>query len=236
MKKAVILLAVATLAFCIDQADIFNTDSGPVKTTPIYNTAMMIEGGGKVIHVDPSSQANYKGLPKADLILITLDDPEHLDPAAIAKISKKSTAIISPPGPAGKLQHCTALTYGETVGFGDISIQAVPAYNVPAAGSDQKPLHPQGQGNGYVLTYPGLRLYISGDTSLLPELKKLKNIEVVFLSVAAPGTLTVDEATDLIKALKPKIVYPNHYQKVDPDEIKKQLATPGIEIRKRYWY
>jgi L-ascorbate metabolism protein UlaG (beta-lactamase superfamily) len=236
MRTAVLLLSLAAVAYCIDQADIFNTDSGPVKTTPIYNTAMMIEGGGKVIHVDPSSQANYKGLPKADLILITLDDPEHLDPAAIAKISKKSTAIISPPGPAAKLQHCTALSYGETVGFGDISIQAVPAYNLPVAGSDQKPLHAEGQGNGYVLTYPGLRLYISGDTSELKELKKLKNIDVAFLSVAAPGTLTIDEAVDLIKALKAKTVYPDHYGKANPDEIKKQLATPGVEVRTRYWY
>jgi L-ascorbate metabolism protein UlaG (beta-lactamase superfamily) len=197
---------------------------------------MMIEGGGKVIHVDPSSQANYKGLPKADLILITLDDPEHLDPAAIAKISKKQTAIISPPGPAAKLQHCTALTSGETVGFGDISIQATPAYNLPVAGSDLKPLHAEGQGNGYVLTFPGLRIYISGDTSELKELKKLKNIDVAFLSVDAPGTLTIPEAVDLIKLLKAKTVYPDHYEKANPDDIKKQLATPGVEVRTRYWY
>jgi L-ascorbate metabolism protein UlaG (beta-lactamase superfamily) len=236
MKTAVILLAGAAVAFCIDQADIFSTDLGPVNTTPIYNTAMMIEGAGKVIQVDPASQANYKGLPKADLVLITLDDPEHLDPTAIAKISKKNTAIICPSGPAGKLQHATGLSYGETVGFGDISIQAVPSYNVAPEGSDQKPLHAKGQGNGYILTYPGLRLYISGDTSLLPELTKLKKIDVAFISVGAPGTLTTAEAADLIKALKPHVVYPNHYLKANPDDIKAQMTTPGVEIRKRYWY
>lgn len=236
MKSVLLLVAAAVLAFCIDQADLFSTDSGPVKTTPIYEASLMLEGSGKVIHVDPTSQANYKGLPKADLILITDDSPEHLDMAEIAKISKKSTAIIAPAGPAPKLTHCTALNNGESVSFGDISIEATPAYNLVPAGSDKKPIHPKGQGNGYIVTYPGLRIYISGDTSFVPEIKKFRNIEIAFLSVGTPDTLSLEDAAEVIRTLKPKTVYPNHYRQTPVDEIKKGLAVPGTEIRMRYWY
>lgn len=212
---------------CIDQPDDFPTDLGVVRTTPIYHASFLIEGAGKVIQVDPSSQANYKGLPKADLILITNGGPEHFDPAAIAKLSRKQTSAIAPADVAAKLPRCTAMANGETVGFGDITIQAVAAYH---------DANDKGKGNGYILTYPGLRIYISGDTGVVPEMKSIKNINVGFLSVGTPDTMTLADAAEAIRIIKPKTLYPNHYRKTEVDTIRKELATPGTEIRMRYWY
>ncbi len=234
MKTVFLLLTAAVLAFCMDQADFFSTDSGPVLTTPIYDSAMMLVGSGKVIHVNPSSQANYKGLAKADLILITNDS--DLDMAEIPKISKKNTVIIAPAGPAPQLPRCTALNNGESVSFGDISIEATPAYNIVPPGSDKKPAHPKGAGNGYIVTYPGLRIYISGDTSFIPEMKKFKNIGLAFLSVGTPDTMSLEEGAETLRLLRPTTVYPNHYRQTPPDEVKKGLTVPGVEIRMRYWY
>ncbi len=229
MKFPFLLVAIATsVIFCADTPDFFNTDSGPVKTTPIYQASLMIEGRGKIIYIDPSSKGSFKGLPKADLILITSDKPDHYDPEAIARVSRKTTAALAPEAIASKIQHCTGVSNGETVQFGDVSISAVPAYHV--GGTDK------GKANGYVLTFPGLRVYVSGDTGAVPEMKAIKNLDVAFLAVGSPNTMPLEEAAGAIKLLKPKSLYPYNFAKTSLDDIRKQLATPGTEIRIREWY
>jgi L-ascorbate metabolism protein UlaG (beta-lactamase superfamily) len=223
VRFAIISLAAILAAGAADRGEYFSTDSGPVNMTLVHHASFVIENGGRVIYVDPTGEGSYKGLPKADLILITKDDPDHLDMAAIGRYSRKTTAIIAPPGPAARLTHSTAMNPGETVRMGEIMIEA-------------EPVSPATQGNGYVVTLPGLRVYISGDTGFYPEMKTIKNIDVAFLSVGSPGTMSFDDALKAIHAIKPKVLYPYQYRGTSPDEIRKQLATPGTEVRMRNWY
>jgi L-ascorbate metabolism protein UlaG (beta-lactamase superfamily) len=227
MKFAILVFAAAAgLIAASDRGEYFTTDAGPVTVALIHHAAMVLEGMNRVIYVDPTSNGNYKGLPKADLVLITNDQPDHLELQAINKYSRKTTATIAPQGPSAKLPHCTAVSNGETVHFGEIVIEAVPAYG---------PGHEKGQGNGYVITYPGLRVYISGDTGFYPEMKNLKNIDVAFFAVGS-DTMPVEDAVKALQTIKPRIAYPYHYRDAKVEDLRKQLMVPGVDVRVRNWY
>jgi L-ascorbate metabolism protein UlaG (beta-lactamase superfamily) len=232
MKLAALLLACTMFAGAAERGgEYFSTDSGPVTMSLVHHASFVIEQNGHVIYVDPTSEGNYKGLPKADLILITNDQPDHLDLTALNHVSRKSTAIIAPTGPAARLPHCTALPNGETVSMGEIVIQAVPAFqDLP------KTVHEKGKGNGYVLTLPGLRVYISGDTGFFPEMKNIKNIDVAFLSMGTPDNMSLDDAMKAVQLIKPHVLYPYQYRDTNPDEIRKRLLIAGTEVRMRNWY
>ena len=135
MKALLCLLAACALAPSTDLADFFNTDAGPVKVTPVFESTLILAGRGKVIYIDPIASANYKGLPKADLILITSNRPGHLDPDAIAKVSRKQTAIVAPSAIASKFPQSTSMANGESISAGDVSIEAVPAFGLEQAGA-----------------------------------------------------------------------------------------------------
>jgi L-ascorbate metabolism protein UlaG (beta-lactamase superfamily) len=236
MKVLLLALAAAIAAPCADEGDLFSTALGPVTLAPVHHACMVIQGAGRVIYVDPSGEGRFKGRAKADLILITAADKDHFDPAAMTGPATKSAAIVGPAEIGVGLKRFTALENGATIQYGDITVQAVPAYDPSKA--DAKAGHGQGRGNGYVLTYPGFRIYISGTTALIPEMKTLKNIDVALLSVGAPGTLSLADAAEAIRLIKPKIVYPYQYGQTSLDDIRNQLghAVAGVEVRVRNWY
>jgi len=236
MKILLLALAAATAAPCADEGDLFSTALGPVTITPVHHASMVIQGTGRVIYVDPSSGGSYKGRPKADLVLITAADADHFDSAGLSRVVPKNAAIIGPAEIGAGLKRFTVLENGKTVQYGDITIEAVPAYS--PSNPDGKTGHGQGRANGYVLTYPGFRVYISGSTALIPEMKALKNIDVAFLSVGTPGTLSLADAAQAILVIKPKIVYPYQYGQTSLDDIRTQLghAVSGVEVRVRNWY
>jgi L-ascorbate metabolism protein UlaG (beta-lactamase superfamily) len=235
MKTILLALAAAIAAPCADEGDLFSTALGPVMIAPVHHASLVIQGAGRVIYVDPSSEASYKGHAKADLILITSADADHFDPAIFARGPTKNAPIIGPSEIGTGLNRFTALENGGAVQVGDITIQAVASYR---SNADPKTVHGRRRGNGYVLTYPGLRVYISGSTALIPEMKSLKNIDVAFLSVGTPGTLSLEDAAQAILLIKPKTVYPYQYGQTSLDDIRKQLghAVPGVEVRVRNWY
>lgn len=236
MKFTVLLLAALAMVAAADRGEYFSTSSGPVNITLIHHASLVIEGAGRVIYVDPGEEGNYKGLQKADLILITNDQPDHLNMAAINRFSRKTTAVIAPAGPAQRLPHSTPLSNGETVRLGEIMIEAEPAYQAAGTADAAKPAHEKGQGNGYVLTFPGLRVYISGDTGFYPEMKAIKNIDVAFLSMGTPDTMSLEDAGTAARTIKPKILYPYHFRDSNPEDIRKQLSISGVEVRVRNWY
>jgi len=225
MKWSLFLLALGASAFVSEHSELFNTDVGPVNITPIHGASLYIEGAGRVLYVDPAGESSYKAGPKADFILITSDRPEHLDTTAIGHISKKNTAIVAPAGPAARLPHATSIATGETVRAGEIVIEAVPA--IPAGVE-------RGQANGYVITYPGLRIYISGDTALFPEMKAIKNVDVAFLALG-PEAMSIEDAVKAVRLIRPKTLFPYRTLEGNGDDIRKQLAIPGTEVRVRKW-
>lgn len=223
------------------QVQTFQTGAGDVKITPIYHACLLIEGGGKAIYIDPAKPASFTGLPKADLILITHEHADHVDRdlTSIKAISKGDTRIWAPVAVTKFVTTASVISNGQTKKFGEWTIEAIPAYNLqrgPAAGQYY---HPKGNGNGYVLSYGGKRFYISGDTENVPEIRALKNIDVAFICINLPYTMTVDEAADAVKAFHPKVVFPYHYRANPPTNLqafKQKLAGTGIEVRLLDWY
>lgn len=233
---SLLLLSVAVFAQPKRPTEEFQTKEGVVRITPIRHASLMIEAGGQVIHVDPTSQGNYEGLPPADLILITDTHGDHLDPKLLPKLRKQGTAVFAPEAVAKTVSDATVIRNGETKEFGKWKIEAVPMYNLKRGPAPGKLYHEKGRGNGYVLTYGGKRFYISGDTEAIPEMKALKNIDVAFVSMNLPYTMPPEEAAEGVRAFQPKIVYPYHYRNSDLSVFRKALADTKIEVRIRDWY
>ncbi len=223
MKSILVVIACAAMAMFVVSAQAqmerpaqtFKSSAGPIKITPVYHASLEIEAGGKVIVVDPAKPAVFTGLPQADLILITDIHGDHLDPALIAS---------------------SPLSNGEKKTWGGWTIEAVPMYNLTRGPEAGKLYHDKGRGNGYILTYGGMRIYLSGDTEGIPEMRALKNIDVAFVCMNLPYTMTPEEAADAVKAFHPKIVIPYHYGKSDLSVFQKGVAGTGIEVRLLEWY
>jgi L-ascorbate metabolism protein UlaG (beta-lactamase superfamily) len=225
---ATLFLSTALSAFAARTAEEFKTSAGTLKITPIQHAAMMIEAGGQVIVVDPA-QGNYDGLPPADLVLITDIHGDHFVPALIDKVKKPNATVIAPE--AVQYAAKTVMKNGETKKIGAWTIEAIPMYNLV-----RTQYHEKGRGNGYVITYGGLRIYISGDTEGTPEMKALKNIDVAFVCMNLPYTMPPEDAAEAVKAFHPKVVYPYHYMGSDLKKFEAGLQGSGVEVRLRDWY
>ena len=189
----------------------------------------MLTYAGRVIHVDPVSMyADYATLPKADLILVTHEHGDHLDGKAIQAASTPKTSVIVNPGSAKMLPNAVVMKNGDTRTIAGINVEAVPAYN------PEKQFHPKGNGNGYVFTFGDKRVFVAGDTENVPEIKALKNMDVAFLPMNLPYTMTPDQVVDVAKAMRPKVLYPYHFGNTDPNLLVNLLKDEkGIEVRVR---
>ncbi|MEQ1947848.1 MAG: MBL fold metallo-hydrolase [Bryobacteraceae bacterium] len=228
-------LALAVSAFAAKPAEEFKTKAGVLKITPIMHASFTIEAGGKVIQVDPA-MGDFTGSPAADIILITDIHGDHLAPAQIAKLKKQGTTVVIPGAAQKDVADGVVMKNGETKKFGDFEIEAVPMYNIKRGPAEGKFFHDKGRGNGYVVTFGGLRVYISGDTEGTPEMRALKNIDVALVCMNLPYTMPTDEAADAVKAFKPKVVYPYHYMGQETAKFADALKGSGVDVRLRNWY
>jgi len=214
--------------------DTFHAKGGDVTITFVGHATLVIAWGPLVVHVDPVGEyADFTKLPKADLVLVTHDHFDHLDPAAIAAVRKPGTEILLTPKCAAKTKG-TVMANGDRHTFKGIGVEAVPAYNVKHERSPGNPFHPKGEGNGYVLTLGGLRVYVAGDTENTPEMKSLAGIDVAFLPMNLPYTMTPEMVADAALAFRPKVLYPYHYGDTDAKRLVALLAGARyIEVRIR---
>ncbi|MFZ0797891.1 MAG: MBL fold metallo-hydrolase [Terriglobales bacterium] len=226
----------SSIAYSATAAQTFPTSAGAVKITPLYHASALIEAGSRVIYIDPAKPAKFAGLPKADLILITHTHPDHMDPTSIAEISKAGTEILAAPAVVATVKTAKPIANGENKKWQGWTIEAIPAYNLTRGPAPGKLFHDKGRGNGYVLTYGGVRFYFSGDTEGIPEMRALKNIDVAFVCMNLPYTMPPEEAADAVKAFHPKIVIPYHCHSSDLAVFKKGLEGTGIEVRLLDWY
>ena len=215
--------------------DIIKTSKGDLKITFVGHGTLIFSFDGKAIYIDPFSQvADYAKLPKADLILITHEHQDHLDTSAIDKIKTAKTQIVLNQSSYDKIKTGTVMKNGETKTILELKIESVPAYNIVNKRQDGNPFHPKGLGNGYIVTFDDKRVYVAGDTENTLEMKKLKDIDVAFLPMNLPYTMTPEMVTDAAKAFKPKILYPYHFGETDTSKLVTLLkGEKEIEVRIR---
>jgi L-ascorbate metabolism protein UlaG (beta-lactamase superfamily) len=241
LKAAVIFLIAgacgASPAFAAEtfEKDVIKTAAGDLEITFIGHGSLMLKFGGKVIHVDPYSKlADYARLPKADLVLITHEHQDHLDPVALRLVTTPKTVMVLTEKCAEKLPGGIVMKNGDVRTVEGITVEAVPAYNIVHKRDNGQPYHPKGVGNGYVLTFADKRLYIAGDTENVPEMGRLKRIDIAFLPMNLPYTMTPEMVAAAARSFRPKVLYPYHYGETDPARIVALLKeSRDIEVRIR---
>jgi len=226
------------------------TSGGDLAIQPINRSSVRFEFQGKQFYVDPSGDADWDRMPKADYIFVTHEHGDHFDLAAIEKIAQPSATVYTTEASIKKIEddrakfanlpaHIEPIVAGQITKFSvsdsdtirsDFTVEAVPAYNVSEA---KKNFHPKDRGDvGYVLTFGDTRVYIAGDTEATPEMKALKNIDIAFLPCDPRYTMSVEECAAAANVLQPKIFYPNHQGPSNPNDVKKLLAgEKGIDVR-----
>jgi L-ascorbate metabolism protein UlaG (beta-lactamase superfamily) len=226
-------------------ADEIKTSKGPLKIQPLNHATLAMTWNGKTIYADPYEGAKtFAGIAAPDLILITDIHGDHFDPATLEALDLSHAILVVPQAVADKMSDklkakAVIINNGQTISKLDISITALPMYNLPEA-ADAK--HTKGRGNGYVLKMGDKTVYLSGDTAGIPEMRSLKNIDVAFVCMNLPYTMDVPEAASAVLDFKPKIVYPYHYRGAnglsDTEAFKKLVNTSdkAIDVRLRNWY
>jgi L-ascorbate metabolism protein UlaG (beta-lactamase superfamily) len=233
--SAVVFFAFSLSAQESLEKDVIKTSAGDLEITFVGHGSLMMKFADKIIHIDPFSPlTDYQKLPKADLILITHQHGDHLDLEAVETLRGEKTVLLLAPACAGQLKGGTLMRNGEVQTVFGIEIQAVPAYNLAQKRPDGTPFHPKGEGNGYILTFGKTRVYVAGDTENTQEMKALKNIDIAFLPMNLPYTMTPEMVADAAKAFRPKILYPYHFGETDPAKVVELLKdSKYIEVRIR---
>ena len=198
-------------------------------------------GGGARGEAAPAPSAEalavFTSLGQPDLILITHAHGDHFNAAVLGAVAGPRTALGVPQAvydalPDTLKAKATIMANGDNSTLAGIDVQAVPAYNVTP---ERLRNHPEGSGNGYILSLGGKRFYFAGDTEETPELKSLSNIDVAFLPMNLPFTQTPEAAAQWVKDFKPKTVYPYHFSNGDLSAFVSAVGSTS-EVRIRKWY
>ncbi|MAT90464.1 MAG: MBL fold metallo-hydrolase [Flavobacteriaceae bacterium] len=261
MKKLLLLVTISLVFACNDKqnkketakevnndtAEVIDTEAAmenPLNITPISHATMVIKWDGTVMYTDPVGGAEaFTGQPEAQLILITDIHGDHLNAATLLAVKRNAT-IVAPQAvvdelPEAMKQDVMVLSNGETTNVLGFSIEAIPMYNLPESEDSR---HTKGRGNGYVISKEGMRVYVSGDTEDIPEMRNLKDIDVAFVCMNLPYTMDVESAADAVIDFAPNQVYPYHYRGKDGlSDVNKfknlvEGAEVTTEVRLLDWY
>ena len=221
--------------------DRIETDSGDLVIQPLNHATFAMAWDGQTIYVDPVGGAElFEGLPTPNLILITDIHGDHLDAPTLEAIAAEDTVIVAPAAVVEQLSEGLAsqartLANGSETSLLGLTVEAIPMYNLT---EDRLQYHDPGRGNGYVLTLGGKRVYISGDTEDIPEMRALTNIDVAFVCFNLPYTMTEEQAASAVVEFAPASVYPYHYGESDVERFAALVAEGGgdTEVRQRTWY
>lgn len=209
---------------------------GGVEVVPIHHGSLILKWQGKVVYVDPWSRGDYTGQPPADLILITDIHGDHLDPEQVSRIRKDKTIIVAPAAVQKSVPEAMVLSNGETIRPLGIQVEGVAMYNLKRGPEAGKLYHTRGRGNGYILTLGKKRVYISGDTECIPEMKALKDIDLAFVCMNLPYTMTPEEAAECVNSFRPKAVYPYHHRGSDVNVFERMVTAKDVDVRILDWY
>lgn len=214
---------------------------GAITVHPISHASMVLETPAGILYVDPvGDPAQYSAFPDPDLILITHEHGDHFKAETLDVIAKTAPLLTNPAVhgklAAGLVANATAIPNGGSSSFKSVTIEAIPAYNITA---DRLKFHPEGRDNGYVLTLGNFRIYISGDTEDIPEMRALTGIDLAFVSMNLPFTMDAAAAASAVNEFGPKTVYPYHYRgrdggTQDPKEFAAMVQNADVRFGK--WY
>jgi L-ascorbate metabolism protein UlaG (beta-lactamase superfamily) len=219
-------------------ADILATSAGDIGIHPVRHASLVLTFGTEALYFDPAGGAAlFDGLPPPTAILITHGHGDHYDVATLNAIAGDSAPILTTEDVLGKLPaalkaRATALKNGEAGTIVGLPVDAVAAYNIT---ENRKKYHPQGVGNGYVISVGDKRIYVAGDTEDTAEMRALSAIDVAFLPMNLPYTMSTEQVASAISAFRPAIVYPYHYQGGDPAKLA-ELVGDAAEVRLATWY
>jgi L-ascorbate metabolism protein UlaG (beta-lactamase superfamily) len=220
------------------EEDVIKTETGDLKITFLGHASLAFAYQGKVLYVDPvgnpaGTPVDYSKMPQADIVLVTHEHFDHLDPKAISVLRKEQTRTILTKACAEKVSGGSVMKNGDVLTVQGIKIEAVPAYNIVQKRPDGQPFHPKGSGNGYILNFDKTRVYVAGDTESIPEMKQLQKIDIALLPMNLPYTMTPEMVADAAKAFQPKILYPYHYGQTDPNKLIDLLKDSKTQVRVR---
>ena len=217
------------------ETDLISTSAGELSITFLGHGSLLMGFQGKNIFVDVFGEvADYSKLPKADVVFFTHEHFDHMDTKALATIQTEKTVLVYTENCAQTLKGGIVMHNGDKQTVAGIPVEAVAAYNLVHKRPSGDPFHPKRSGNGYIFTFGGTRLYVAGDTENTPEMKALKAIDVAFLPMNLPYTMTPEMVADAALAFRPKILYPYHYGETDVSKLVGLLkGEKGIEVRIR---
>ena len=249
MKNFLAFTLIFSIYFAYSQKwepDILQTELGQVEIFPVLHGTLVLKWNKLSIYVDPyGGKEVFDGLDDPNIILITDIHGDHHNANTLSELNLEIAIIIAPQAVHDKLtpeeqDKAKVLSNDERFDYDDLWIEAIPMYNLP---EDETSRHTKGRGNGYVMNFGKESIYISGDTEDIVEMRNLKNIDVAFVCMNQPYTMTVEQAADAVLEFKPKVVYPFHYRggggKFSNVEKFKSLVNngnPDIEVRLRAWY
>ena len=218
------------------ETDTFKTASGKtLKITCIKHASIMMEYDGKVIYFDPVTrlepQTDFTSWPKAYYIFVTHEHFDHFDSMALTELRRNYTVVYTNNNVYAQWGSSYAMSNGDKAEVcDDITVEAVPAYNTTPG---REKFHPKGRDNGYILTIEDLRIYVAGDTEDIPEMAELKDIDIAFLPCNQPYTMTPEQLVKAAKVIKPKVLFPYHYNDTPIRKVTMFLAGSGIDVRIR---
>ncbi len=243
MKAGMALAAVSVIfpAKAQETANSIEMEGGELVIHPISHASLVLEAGDRTIYVDPVGEPSaYDGFPAPDLVLITHEHGDHYDAETLRALVGEQTQMITNQAVYDMLPEelraiASQLANGESTESAGIGIDAIPAYNTT---EDRLQYHPEGRDNGYVLSLSGVRVYIAGDTEDIPEMRALENIDLAFVPMNLPYTMTVEQAASAVNEFTPGVVYPYHYQGSDVEQFKSLVEEGGgeTEVRLAAWY
>ena len=231
-------------------SDRIPTNQGDLVIHPIHHGTLVLEWNGRAVYVDPapapgqdravSAAAAFQGLPPPDILLITDIHGDHFNVPTLMDLRRQGIRTVAPQSVVELLPSnpfrggAHRLSNGRTITVHGIQFEAIPMYNLT---EDRLQYHGKGRGNGYVLTFGNVRVYVAGDTEDIPEMRALRNIDVAFVPMNLPFTMTPEQAADAVREFRPRIVYPYHYGKSDVATFIRLVGSDvGVEVRERNWY
>ena len=215
----------------IKMKNAYQTPKGILEIYPVWHAGVYFRWNDKNIYVDPyAHQADYTDMPKADVVLITHEHFDHLDRQALSCILTDKTTIVSTKTVAEEIKVDIVLSNDEKATISDLEVTAIPAYNIKHHNAQGKHFHPKGIGNGYVISFGGFKVYIAGDTELIPEMQALAGeIDVAFLPLCVPFTMSLSMWEEAVRTIKPKVAYPYHCTEIDIQALQKALPETKIK-------